>query len=117
MNIRMKNGIIGCIEGAQGVGYGYDARVEILGTKGMITVGELQKNSVVSYSKDKGMKSDVVESWRELFEKAYEKEDRAFVQCIQRHEKPFVGGEDGLKAVAMVNAGNESITTGRIIIM
>lgn len=117
LNIRMKNGVIGCIEGAQGVGYGYDARVEILGTKGMVTVGDLQKNSVVSYSKDKGMKSDVVESWRGLFEKAYEKEDRAFIQCILRHEKPLAGGEDGLKAVAMVNAGNESITTGRIITM
>lgn len=117
LNIRMKNGVIGCIEGAQGVGYGYDARVEILGTKGMVTVGDLRKNSVVSYSKDRGMKSDIVESWRNLFETAYEKEDRAFVRCIIEHEKPFAGGEDGLKAVAMVNAGNESITTGKIVTM
>ncbi len=116
LNIRMKNGMIGCIEGAQGVGYGYDARVEILGTKGMVTVGSLQKNSVISYSKE-GMKGEIVESWRNLFEKAYQEEDRAFVKCILEHGEPFVGGEDGLRAVAMVNAGNESIRTGKIVAM
>lgn len=116
LNIRMKNGMIGCIEGAQGVGYGYDARVEILGTKGMVTVGNLQKNSVVSCSKE-GMKGDIVESWRNLFEKAYQEEDQAFVKCILEHGKPMAGGEDGLRAVAMVNAGNESIRTGKIVAM
>lgn len=117
LNIRMKNGVIGCIEGAQGVGYGYDARAEILGTKGMVTVGDLRKNSVVSYGKESGMQGDVVESWRNLFEKAYEEEDRAFVRCILEQGKPLAGGEDGLKAVAMVNAGNQSMTTGKIVTM
>lgn len=117
LNIRMKNGIIGCIEGAQGVGYGYDARVEILGTKGMVTVGDLRRNSVISYTADGRQSADVVESWRNLFEKAYAEEDRAFIQCILHNRRPRVGGEDGLRAVAIVNAGNESIMTGKIIEM
>ena len=37
---RMRNGMQGSICGAQGVIYGYDARCEILGEKGLITVGQ-----------------------------------------------------------------------------
>ena len=41
LSARMKNGMQGSICGAQGVQYGYDARCEILGEKGLITVGSL----------------------------------------------------------------------------
>lgn len=117
LNIRMKNGMIGCIEGAQGAGYGYDARLEILGTKGMVTVGDLRRNSVTAYSTDEGMKGEIVESWRTLFEKAYAQEDRDFLQCIVENREPRAGGKDGLEAVAVVKAGNESLSTGKVIRM
>lgn len=116
MNIKMKNGVIGCIEGAQiGVGYGYDARMEILGTKGMITVGNLESDSVRTYMFCGEKKEEIVKGWRELFISAYENEDRAFIDSILKGKEPLVGGEDGLKAVAIVSAGNESIITGKII--
>ena len=112
---KMKNGVIGCIEGAQGVGYGYDARMEILGTKGMITVGNLESDSVRTYMFCGEKKEEIVKGWRELFISAYENEDRAFIDSILKGKEPLVGGEDGLKAVAIVSAGNESIITGKII--
>lgn len=115
LNIKMKNGVIGCIEGAQGVGYGYDARMEILGTNGMITVGNLHENTVSAYTSTVGIKGDIVKSWRNLFEEAYESEDREFVKCILECREPEAGGEDGLRAVAIVKAGNESMATGKVI--
>ena len=39
MNLRFEDGKLGLIDGAQYVQYGYDARTEILGTKGSILVG------------------------------------------------------------------------------
>lgn len=41
LSARLANGMQGSITGAQGVQYGYDARCEILGEKGLITVGSL----------------------------------------------------------------------------
>lgn len=117
LNIRMKNGIIGCIEGAQGVGYGYDARLEILGTKGMITVGDLRRNSVTSCTTAEGMQEEIVESWRNVFEKAYMEEDKAFLECISQKKNPNACGRDGMEAVAIVKAGNRSLATGRVIKM
>jgi myo-inositol 2-dehydrogenase/D-chiro-inositol 1-dehydrogenase/scyllo-inositol 2-dehydrogenase (NAD+) len=43
-----ENNMQGMIGGAQGVKYGYDARVEILGTEGILFVGQLEDSSIVS---------------------------------------------------------------------
>lgn len=117
LNIRMKNGVIGCIEGAQGVGYGYDARLEILGTEGMIRVGELRKNSVAVYTATEGKKEEIAESWRNVFERAYLEEDKAFLACVAHGSEPEPGGIDGMQAVAIVKAGNRSLSTGEVIRM
>ncbi|MDD4849141.1 MAG: Gfo/Idh/MocA family oxidoreductase [Gemmiger sp.] len=115
MNLRMANGMLGSIDGAQGVQYGYDARVDILGTKGAIQVGGLQNTRTVAFTKEGGLHGDVVKSWMNLFEDAYLREDTSFVNCIQKGRPPEVTGLDGLRAVQIVQAGNESIKTGEIV--
>lgn len=115
MNLRMDNGMICCIDGAQGVQYGYDARVDVVGTKGLITIGDLRNTRTVSYTKDKGMVGDVVKSWMNLFIDAYIEEDRSFIESVLKDKEPRVTGKDGMMAVAVVKAGNKSIKTGEII--
>jgi predicted dehydrogenase len=115
MNVRMKNGSMGNIDGAQGVQYGYDARVDILGTKGCIQIGDLKDKTTVTYTKENGMVSDVVKSWMNLFRDAYVNEDISFIEAVRNDTEPEVTGWDGLKAVEMVKAGNESIKTGKIV--
>ena len=102
----------GSISGAQGVKYGYDARCEILGEKGLITVGSLAANSVVSHTAD-GSQAAVVQSWMNLFLDAYRAEDEDFVRCILEDREPRAGGRDGKAAVMVVNAGNRSIAERR----
>ncbi|MCU0978146.1 MAG: Gfo/Idh/MocA family oxidoreductase [Pirellulaceae bacterium] len=105
---RMRNGMQGSISGAQGVKYGYDARCEILGEKGLITVGGLAANAVVSHTAD-GSRAAVVQSWMNLFLDAYRAEDEDFVRCVLENREPRAGGRDGKAAVMVVNAGNQSI--------
>lgn len=113
LNARFYNGMQGSIDGAVSVSYGYDARVEILGTNGVIFVGRLRENSVVTCSTKKGLGSSVIRSWRDLFDEAYRSEDIDFVQCIIEDRQPSVNGVDGKKAVEVVNAGNLSIKEKR----
>lgn len=115
MTTRMENGAMGCVDGAQGVQYGYDARVDVLGTKGMITIGGLLDGTTLSFTKEKGMEGDVVRSWQELFAEAYVEEDMSFIRCIREDTAPIATGMDGLMAVAVVHAGNESIRTGKVV--
>ena len=106
------NGVQGFIGGAQGVRYGYDARVEILGTAGILFIGHLRDTSVVSCTAN-GVAQPIVKSWMDLFLDAYRAEDEDFIRCILEDRAPKASGLDGLRAVEVVNAGNESIRTGK----
>ena len=115
MNVRMKNGMLGNIDGAQGVQYGYDARVDIVGTDGHIEIGGLAGTTTLLYGKDKQFRGDTVKSWTNLFYEAYVNEDISFIQSIRDGRPPEVSGVDGMAAVDIVRAGNESIRTGQIV--
>ncbi|MDD3795390.1 MAG: Gfo/Idh/MocA family oxidoreductase [Lachnospiraceae bacterium] len=110
MTASFENGMQGMLDGAQGVGYAYDAHVEVLGTKGSIQLGSLegQRITVCSSAEKKGS-YPLVNSWRELFKEAYLNEDTEFVKCILNDTSPKVTGNDGKMAVKVVNAGNSSI--------
>ena len=112
LSARLRNGMQGLVTGAQGVQYGYDARCEVLGEKGLITVGGLEANTVVAHTAG-GMAAAIVQSWRDLFLDAYRAEDEDFVQCVRDGRQPRAGGHDGKAAVMVVNAGNRSIAQRR----
>lgn len=115
MNASFVNGAQGCIDGAQGIGYGYDAETEILGTKGVIHVGRTQERFITACSKDGVLKTPYMTSWRKLFIDAYLAEDKHFVDCILNNLTPRVTGLDGKMVVRVVNAGNLSIVEKRIV--
>ncbi len=115
MSASFANGMQGSIDGAQGVGYGYDARVEILGTKGIIFLGQVHEKSIVTCTGDKGMVRPAMNSWRVLFREAYVAEDIDFVQSILEDRQPRVTGVDGKMAVKVVMAGNLSIRSKSIV--
>jgi myo-inositol 2-dehydrogenase/D-chiro-inositol 1-dehydrogenase/scyllo-inositol 2-dehydrogenase (NAD+) len=112
LSARLENGMQGVICGAQGVQYGYDARCEILGERGLITVGSLAATTVVAHTVG-GSTASIVRSWTDLFLDAYRAEDEDFVRCIREDAVPRAGGRDGKAAVMVVNAGNRSIMARR----
>jgi myo-inositol 2-dehydrogenase/D-chiro-inositol 1-dehydrogenase/scyllo-inositol 2-dehydrogenase (NAD+) len=109
LTARMASGAQGCISGAQGAQYAYDARCEILGTHGLITIGKLNGNETLVCTKEKELRRPSILSWTGLFRDAYVAEDIDFVACIREGKKPRASGMDGRAAVAVVNAGNRSI--------
>jgi myo-inositol 2-dehydrogenase/D-chiro-inositol 1-dehydrogenase/scyllo-inositol 2-dehydrogenase (NAD+) len=109
---KFKNNVQGLVDGAQGVQYGYDSRVEIVGTHGIIFVGKNQNYSVLTCSPN-GISTPFVKSWQNLFLDAYKLEDQKFIESILEDKTPEVTGVDGLEAVKVVNAGNTSIIEKR----
>lgn len=112
-----ENGMQGFIDGAVSVRYGYDSRVEVLGTNGVLFVGRLRENDVVVCRKDAGIVTPFIETWRTLFLDAYRKEDEEFIESIIQDKTPRVTGIDGKMAVKVVNAGNQSIREKRPIVL
>ena len=114
MSGKLKNGVHFVIDGAAYVQYGYDAKMELIGTKGKIEVGRSEKEFVRCTSAETGTQTPFVNSWMTLFIDAYLAEDTSFVAAIREGRAPEVTGYDGRMAVATVEAGNASIREGAI---
>ena len=114
VNIRFENGGLGSISGVCPCGYGYDARVEIVGEKGIMQIGELKSQAmVVCTNRDQGLITPIYRTWPERFEWAYIRELSHFADCIRTGNPPKVGGDEGRWAVAGVLAGTRSMLEER----
>jgi scyllo-inositol 2-dehydrogenase (NAD+) len=114
VNIRFENGGIGSISGICPCGYGYDARVEIVGEQGILQIGELKGQAViVCTNREQGLITPIYRTWPERFAWGYIREMEHFIQCIQNDTQPKVDGMDGYWAVAAVLAGTKSFLEER----
>ena len=112
VNLEFENGVYGMVDGCCPATYGYDARMEILGSEGMLQIGSKKSHSVLVWNKNSDLIQSGNESWRILFEKAYLKEAEYFVDCVINDRKPKVGLKAGKEAVKIVVAANQSIQSG-----
>lgn len=115
MSVEFENGMQGIVEGAQYVQYGYDCRVEILGTKGLITLGDNHEKRIVTCTSDKKNSRPTMHSWTYLFKDAYLREDTSFIDAILNDKEVRCNGYDGKMAVRIVKLGNDSIKNKKII--
>ncbi len=114
VNLRFENGVLGSLSGICPCEYEYDARVEIIGEKGILQIGELKGQALaVSTSRDVGLVMPVFRTWAERFRWGYINEMRHFVDCVRKGTTPKVGGVDGRWAVAGVLAGTRSFREER----
>ena len=115
VSCRMHSGALAVIDGACPADYGYDARVEILGSEGVMLIGELPHGAVSVCKKGTGIVRSTFPSWRDRFRQGYIEEDRHFVACIQEGRPPEVTAQDGKMALQAVIAANRSIVEARPI--
>jgi predicted dehydrogenase len=114
VNIRFESGGLGMISGICPCDYGYDARVEITGERGILQIGELKGQAVViCTNRDQGLITPIYRTWPERFAWGYVYEMEHFASCIRNGETPRVGGEEGRWAVAGVLAGTKSFLEER----
>ncbi|MEM1098964.1 MAG: Gfo/Idh/MocA family oxidoreductase [Planctomycetota bacterium] len=110
--LRFEDGAIGVVDGTCPAGYGYDARVEVLGEHGVLFIGSSQDRETFHITVDGEAHGRSFDSWRTLFRDAYRDELAAFIDAVLDDQPTLVNGQDGRAAVAAVLAINESIQTG-----
>jgi myo-inositol 2-dehydrogenase/D-chiro-inositol 1-dehydrogenase/scyllo-inositol 2-dehydrogenase (NAD+) len=112
--VKFESGALGNISGVCPCDYGYDSRVEIIGKKGIMTIGQMQGEAiVVCTDRERGLVTPIFRRWPDRFRWGYIQELEHFVACIQQQRPPKVTGEDGRWAVAMVLAGTKSFLEER----
>ncbi len=112
VTLRMADGTLAMIDGACPVDYGYDARLEVLGTRGVLQVGELRGSAVLTCTRESGVQSAPFAGWRERFREAYVAEAEHFVRSIRGEEQPLATGLDGRRALEATLAASLSSRLG-----
>jgi scyllo-inositol 2-dehydrogenase (NAD+) len=114
VNLQYQRGAIGNLESYAQAVYGYDVRTEVVGSLGSILIGSLQQHSAV-FLTGKGGERALSDHFLTRFADAYLAEVRDFVHNIL-HDRPLkVTGEDGLKALAITVAAEESYLQSKSI--
>jgi len=107
VNLKFDHGAIGNIESHAQAVYGYDVRTEIVGSKGSILVGSLHQTPATFLSSH-GSSQPIADHFLTTFADAYLAEIQDFVDAMLKDRQPRVSGEDGLKALAIAAAAENS---------
>ena len=113
VTLRFTNGVIGCIENCRKAVYGYDQRVEILGSEGMIST-ENDRPNTARFAGAETVSEDLpLNFFLERYTDSYVAEMNAFIDCIVKDTEPPVTGRDGRIPVVMGKAARLSFDLKR----
>jgi myo-inositol 2-dehydrogenase / D-chiro-inositol 1-dehydrogenase len=113
ISLRFENGAMGCIDNCRQAVYGYDQRVEVFGSKGMVDAGNNITNRAV-VSDASGVHGALpLYFYLERYMDAYAAELQAFVNAIQNDEATPVTGHDGRAPLAIGLAALKSLKENR----
>ncbi len=106
--LRFRNGVIGTIDNCRQAAYGYDQRVEILGSLGKIDTGNCYPNQAVVSTGTEVRKDLPLNFFMDRYRESFAAELRSFLDAVL-HDKPTaVNGEDGRIPVVMGLAARKS---------
>jgi len=106
------DGRIAVIKNSRRAAYGYDQRVEILGSEGLLQAQNMLENTMVKSTADGVIAAKPTYFFLERYMPAYQAEWAAFVEAALSGAKVPVTLEDGVAALAMAEAATRSIQSG-----
>ena len=111
--LQFTNGVIGTISNSRHAAYGYDQRLELLGSAGAISIGNNYPNTAI-ISDGRGVRRDLpLYFFIERYTESFVAEMTAFVDAVL-HDAPVpVTGRDGRVPVVMALAANKSLAEHR----
>ena len=111
--LKFANGTLGTIDNSRQAVYGYDQRVEVFGSKGMVTTANDTPDRTVYYDA-RGIHSALpLYFFIERYTDSYIAEMQAFIQCIREDTPPPVTGVDGRIPVQIGYAATRSYAEHR----
>ncbi len=113
ITLRFRNGTIGTIDNSRKAVYGYDQRVEVFGSEGMVmTLNNMPDSNI--YSNAEGVHSaKPLYFFLERYTESFIAEMKAFVECILTDRQPPVTGADGRIPVLLGMAAKKSYQENR----
>ncbi|RMF60623.1 MAG: inositol 2-dehydrogenase [Calditrichaeota bacterium] len=113
VHLTFENGVLGTIDNSRQAVYGYDQRVEVFGSKGMVQAHNNTPDNVVTLDQQAVRSAKPLYFFLERYREAYVAEMQAFIDCIRDDTPPPVTGEDGLIPLQLGLAAQRSLAEHR----
>lgn len=115
VQMQTASGKIAVITNSRRATYGYDQRIEVHGSKGMLRAGNVHMTTV-ERADGSGFTGDVIQNFFiDRYVAAYAAEVNAFIDAVEKGTKPVPSGQDGLQAQKLAEAATESRRTGQAV--
>ncbi len=111
--LKFKNGVIGTIDNCRKAVYGYDQRVEILGSDGAIAISNNYPNQAVISTASAIRYDKPLNFFMDRYTESFANELREFVDAVLEDKPTPVTGIDGRIPVVMALAARKSYDEGR----
>ncbi len=114
VQMQTASGRIAVITNSRRATYGYDQRMEVHGSKGMLSARNVHNTTVELHNAD-GIKADPIQNFFvERYVAAYANELNTFIAAVDSGNRdPRPNGFDGLQAQKLADAATESWKTGK----
>ena len=117
ITLQFQNGVIATIDNSREAVYGYDQRVEVFGSKGMVTAANPLTDTVTFSGSDGSRAASLPYFFLERYQPAFLSELQAFFACIRDDTLPSVTGADGRAPVVMGFAALKSLRENRPVLL
>jgi myo-inositol 2-dehydrogenase/D-chiro-inositol 1-dehydrogenase len=111
--LRFSGGAIGTIDNCRKAPYGYDQRVEVLGSRGVIATENCYPNRAVISTAESVRRDLPLNFFMDRYVDSFTDELRAFVESVVQDKPTPVTGIDGRVPVVMAVAARKSYEEGR----
>jgi myo-inositol 2-dehydrogenase / D-chiro-inositol 1-dehydrogenase len=116
--LKFKSGVIAYIENSRDAAYGYDQRVEVLGSKGAVSCDNNYATNVVVSTSDSVRRDVPLHFFLERYMDAYVSEMETFMKVVSSEDAVVpVGGVDGREALLLALAAEKSREENRPVKM
>jgi myo-inositol 2-dehydrogenase/D-chiro-inositol 1-dehydrogenase len=111
VTLRTASGRLAQISNSRRAAYGYDQRIEVHGSGGMLRAENLRPTTVELATADGFVRDPVLHFFLERYGPAYRAELDAFVTAVAAGSPPAPTGEDGLAALRLADAAQASLAS------
>jgi myo-inositol 2-dehydrogenase/D-chiro-inositol 1-dehydrogenase len=112
MVLKFEDGRIAVIKNSRRAVYGYDQRIELLGSEGLLSANNVLEHTVEHISVNGAVSAKPEYFFLERYMRAYEAEWAAFVEAVEDGKPVPVSLADGVLALAVAEAATKSSQSG-----
>jgi myo-inositol 2-dehydrogenase/D-chiro-inositol 1-dehydrogenase len=114
VTLRLPGGALVQIDSARQIGYGYDERIEVLGSTGMVEARRHRTGAVVRYGAGHVVEDGMHAGWFERVAPSYRAALDHFVAALRDGTSIGPDLDEALKAQAVAEAATRSLATGEM---